>query len=172
LPVTKKIAVDSLAPFVELVTTMPDNDQIIGIYWSLANPVHLNKKAYLYKNDELTRSWELLDSFNKNILSTIDLNVKTSEKLYNYRIQVENQCHQMLYSQLHRNILLTGEKITEFDVRLKWSSYVNWPEGVDNYAIYRKSDKSGKFSFVQNVSPNDSVVEIDAALQELINVTE
>ena len=164
LPVTKKIAVDSLAPFVELVTTMPDNDQIIGIYWSLANPVHLNKKAYLYKNDELTRSWELLDSFNKNILSTIDLNVKTSEKLYNYRIQVENQCHQMLYSQLHRNILLTGEKITEFDVRLKWSSYVNWPEGVDNYAIYRKSDKSGKFSFVQNVSPNDSVVEIDAAL--------
>lgn len=164
LPVSKSIKIDSLSPVMELVTTLPENDLEMGIHWEILNPVHLNKKVYLYKNDELSRSWELVDSFSKNTLSYIDKKVQTHEKNYNYRISVENQCRQTYYSQIHRNILLEGEKITEFDVRLHWTSYVNWPEGVEQYAIYRRSDNEKNFQFVQFVMPHDSIAEVDAAL--------
>lgn len=157
------VNVDSLAPVFELVTTVPENDKIIETKWDLVNSVHFKKKIYLYRNDEGYRSWNLIDSFSPSSKSYIDQYVKTASSNHHYKISVENLCKEQFYSEAHRNVLLKGKKLTEFDVRLHWNEYINWPEGVEKYNIYYRKNDESQYLLVATTS--DTIVDLDAAMR-------
>jgi len=162
-PVNHAVKVDSLAPAMELVTTMPDNSKIIETQWKLLNDVHFNKKIYLYRNEESKRSWMLLDSFVKTQLSFIDNLVNTENISYYYKISAENLCGNIFESYPHRSIVLKGIKTSEFDVYLHWNNYINWSDGVEKYNIYRKTDNEKEYKLATSVE--DTAINMDAALK-------
>ncbi len=77
---------------------------------------------------------------------------------YDYRSAVDyyvgtvNVCGELVVTDVHRTIALTGEADTATDmVQLGWSHYFGWEDGVDHYEIWRQLDHAPAFSFLADV---------------------
>ncbi|MFC2114081.1 gliding motility-associated C-terminal domain-containing protein, partial [Bacteroidota bacterium] len=164
--ITKSIQVDSLAPVMELVTTRQENDLELKLYWDIINDYHLERKVALYKNAPASSNWIFVDSFDPAVRFYIDNLVKTHDYSYKYRIGVENLCTEIFYSHPHNSILLDGDKITDFDLNLHWTEYLNWPQGVNRYELYRRVNSESVYKLVENV--NDTLYQFEAGLNGIV----
>ena len=157
--ITKNIQADSLAPIMELVTTRPLNDLDIQVFWDMKNDFHFTKKVALFKNSVKQNNWTFVDSFSSVQRDFVDQIVKTHDLSYQYKVAVENLCGETFYSYPHNSILLLGEKISDFDLKLNWTSYVNWPEDVERYNIYRRVNSESMYKLVESTSDTSIILE-------------
>jgi gliding motility-associated-like protein len=158
----KYVQVDSLAPVMQLVTTLPSNDLEIQVDWDFKNAYHLTEKAALYKHSALSGVWSFVDSFLPNQRDFIDKLVKTHSYSYQYKISVTNLCGEKFFTYPHNSILLQGEKVSDFDLYLHWTDYANWPEGVNRYEIYRETSTEANYELV--TSTTDTMLTFEAGL--------
>jgi gliding motility-associated-like protein len=161
--IEKEVVVDSLKPVIELVTTLPQNEEIISVEWKVVNDFHYNRKTELYKANGPWRSWTLIDSFPKSITSYLDSNVSTDENAYSYIISVKNVCSDRFESKPHQSILLAGEKDGEWDIELNWNAYRGWEEGVKGYNIYRSINHTNDYNLLRE-SLTDTFVKMTVGI--------
>ena len=157
--IQKNIQADSLAPVMELVTTRPENDLEIQVFWDMRNDFHFKKKVALFKNSLKLNNWVFIDSFSAVQRNFIDHFVKTHQLSYQYKVAVENLCGDVFYTYPHNSILLNGEKISDFDLDLHWTEYVHWPEGVENYLLYRRVNAENVYKFIQSTQDTNLILE-------------
>ncbi len=148
---SKSIVIDSLTPNMKLVTTLPENDKIIEVDWSLFNDQYYNRKTLLYKDSPKRANWKLVDSFDKFTYQYVDNKVQTGENIYNYKISVKNICSNEFESAVHRSILLNGSK-KEFQVSLSWNSYIGWETGVEKYEVFRRINDQAQYTFYRQAA--------------------
>lgn len=160
----KVVSIDSLFPNIKVVTTKIENDLETKISWELINDQYYNRKTLLFKgNPKYRDTWNLVDSFPKNVLEYVDKNVLTHEFFYDYIIAVSNVCSDRFESSIHRSILLKGNKTTEFDIKLSWNDYIGWKNGVERYDIYRRVNDVETFN-LYNKGNIDTTASITVGL--------
>jgi len=78
--------------------------------------------------------------------------VETQKYSYAYRLVLLDSCGaESLHSNLAKTILLRVKPNLDVSHELSWTPYLQWPQGVEKYNIYRIKDDSGDTILVANV---------------------
>lgn len=122
----------------------------------------------LQKQNEFDPEFQTIDSQTVAGVSTLqfsDQDVDPTEKSYTYRIQVENNCGDVVYtSNIGETMLLTGIANTEqLTNTIIWNGYEEWDEGVDYYQIFRKIDGAEFPVFLDEVPGSVTFYEDDVS---------
>jgi len=134
------------------------NPEDITIEWSLSNGDNFNGIYLLSRKvNHPDSSWVFLDT----VFTTtyIDKDKPTNVLSYNYQVTGFNQCLDPVGSTVHHSILLVGnvDEISKL-VALNWFHYINWPEGVDDYEVWRKLDEDTGYTFYASALQDTLVV--------------
>lgn len=129
---------DSIPHKTSIYTVSVENNKNIKIVW---NKYHKDDFYYylVYKKENNSKDSYKLYRYYKDIEDTsfVDSSVNVQNKSYCYRIIVKNQCG--LESPIGDegcSILLTGFSVP-FEHHLKWNTYKQWNDGVNQYNIVR-----------------------------------
>jgi gliding motility-associated-like protein len=142
----------------------PDN--FMRIAWQLDSAPFYNYDFTIQRKtagkDASTNSWRNVGKVNGNTFSYIDTNLNTDDNAYEYRIRGINLCGGEFFSPIHTNILLKGEQDDEYDVRLTWSPYKGWSDGVGSYEIFRRNDFNPLHVFSKSIGTDTVAIYTDA----------
>jgi gliding motility-associated-like protein len=84
-------------------------------------------------------------------------------RVFYYRVGTYTPCGDTVWSLEHRNIRLSSRKVEEQDsLYLSWNSYQNWPNGVEEYQIWRALE-GGDFELI-NRTQDTTWASTDGAL--------
>jgi gliding motility-associated-like protein len=83
-----------------------------------------------------------------------DSPLPTSTTIFEYKVSGVNACGFTIESLPHNSILLTGQGDDSSAITLSWNNYKNWTNGVKEYQIWRKLDRSASFELYATVSGN------------------
>jgi gliding motility-associated-like protein len=157
------VTVDSLILVMDLVTTVRSNDNQVQVYWHALNNQFLTGNIYLYRSANPGRDgYRLIASMPPDKATWIDKNVSTHETAYYYKIGALNSCNAMVWSNVHRTILLKDMgHINDSSYMLKWNSYVGWPEGVASYNTFKTSDMDTTLRFFNFGADSTAQVSTD-----------
>lgn len=135
-------------------STVIDNS---GVFTEWKAPEFAPEKVLGYK---IYRSYgntkfELIGVLPSGIQSFTDGNVDVSKQNYFYRVETVNVCNvKSLLSNTSSSILLEAEK-EGLETKLKWTPYVNWENGVEQYIIERQ-DEFGNWQIIKIVDGNST----------------
>jgi gliding motility-associated-like protein len=145
----KNVILDSLRAEIKVVTTAEDNDKRIEVYVQFYNAAHMSRKARIFKSVKSEQSWIIFDSLDASKNMILDGFVKTHSEIYDYRVAVFNLCNNIFASEPHHSVLLRGDKVSDFNLDLRWNLYTGWAEGVERYDIFRSLNKNREFTFFE-----------------------
>ncbi len=129
------------------------NNESILTEWYEPNQYSEYVSAYnIYRSDDSSPSlFKLIDKVNAGTLRFEDFDVNVNERNYQYKIEVENICHDRTgYTDISGNILLNGKLNDMNNSVLEWSPYKEWKEGVERYEIQRQ-DENGNWKTIKTV---------------------
>ncbi len=133
----------------------PD-DRMLGD-WRLLNddltrePFTLEKRAY-----GVEVIWNNVQS--EYYTNFTEFGINTDETPFEYQVRTTDLCGNLVYSEIHRSILLTGkQEPSDFSIELNFTPYVGWDNGVDFYDLYRSVNEDRNLSFMQTVEPGQVI---------------
>lgn len=132
-------------------------DRIYGS-WRLNHPGSVrNNEVFLYRRDDATINWEAIATFDTSSDSFVDAVDFALEETFEYYLTLSNLCDESLATEIHNNIFLTGVADTASGmITLHWNHYFGWPEGVDRYEVWRKTEMDNGYRFMTSV-PKDQM---------------
>ncbi len=81
-----------------------------------------------------------------------DRNVSVKSQEYYYRVKVSNTCSLEASSGYESSsILLLANPDQRYGVNLRWTPYVNWDTGVEEYVIEEWNQATGTWDYVKKV---------------------
>jgi hypothetical protein len=100
----------------------------------------------------IVKTVDVQQYLNESTFSFVDTDLETGVHSYQYRIDFENICGDLVGStNIGQTILLGGTANTEFFNTLEWSAYKEWSGLVVEYRIHRSID-GGNFEVIATVS--------------------
>jgi gliding motility-associated-like protein len=150
------VQVDSLAVDLKLVTTEEANEKYIDIFWSKKNDEYLNGYFRIYRSQEGTAFYRLIDSVPHSQTFYIDKHVNTTGFAYRYRIEAVNSCGYIVKTKVHRSVRLSGNYDRDTTMRLKWNRYEGWP--VEKYNIMAAKNADTSYAFYGFTSDTSYIV--------------
>ncbi|MDT8393323.1 MAG: gliding motility-associated C-terminal domain-containing protein [Bacteroidales bacterium] len=97
-----------------------------------------------------------------DVLYYDDLTAEVNSQSYYYKSSLVDSCgNEVLMSQAMRTIRLTGEKTNPQMNMLNWNAFEGWPEGVENYEVFRAVDQDGGFDRIGTTEANKLDFEDD-----------
>jgi gliding motility-associated-like protein len=80
----------------------------------------------------------LVGEVDSSLRKFTDIKVDVFSHSYEYFVEGFDLCNQPMRTNVHTSILLNGMKIDGYDTKLKWSKYLGWKNGVQNYNVVRR----------------------------------
>ena len=140
---------DSVEIKLDLVTVMLD-DYGLSIIWSTKNFDGQKPKIALHKKQINESDWYFLDSLHYDVGTYIDQNVDVYVDAYEYKLEFNNSCDELIATAPHNSILLTGVSDTLTDnISLKWNPYEGWGNSLVGYEIWRSLEKNEFTKFLE-----------------------
>jgi gliding motility-associated-like protein len=140
-------------------------DDFVTIDWSYPNEGVILEGLTLQKKSSAPDSWSGIANLNSGQSSFVERPLNTDITSYSYRLIATNLCDQVIRSDEHTTVLLTGRETGEFQVQLDWTRYAGWDEGVDFYEVYEKKSGEGYLP-VGVVTGNNSGAELSFITDE------
>lgn len=140
-------------------------DDFVTIDWTYPNEGVIIEGLTLQKKSSVPDSWAAVTTLNSSISSYVERPLDTDASSYSYRLISINQCGQVIRSDEHTTILLTGKETGEFQLQLDWTRYGGWDQGVDYYEVFEKKSGEGYLS-IGTVSGNNSGAELSFITEE------
>ncbi len=142
---------DPAAVNMEFVSVDFDDDSRINLQWNFEAEDRILEPTIIQRMAAGTGFWEEVATLTKDLRSFDDINLTTDEIIYEYRVIAENQCQQQLTSNEHNSILVSSN-VNENNIALNWNAYDDWPEGVENYEIWRKIDEQSEYELLRTIT--------------------
>ncbi|MDH5475980.1 MAG: gliding motility-associated C-terminal domain-containing protein [Cyclobacteriaceae bacterium] len=122
--------------------TVNHQEQAVEINWEMENPNSLSSSSIpIYRKDINDINWQLLDSVSNDISLLLDFEPDFSQTIYQYQLEAQNSCGELLSTNIHNNIRLLGSNDSSTDlITIAWNYYNGWNDGVIGYEIWRKLD--------------------------------
>jgi gliding motility-associated-like protein len=131
------------------VTPPPADDRGILVEWELNNAPRYNNQFYIMRRIAgSTGPFTLAGIAPGTERYWVDLGVEPDEFAYDYRVMAVNLCGDTLATDIHRTILLSGEKLGRYGVSFDFTAYSGWVGGVRQYALLRQLlEKTGYLEY-------------------------
>ncbi|HZY81506.1 MAG TPA: gliding motility-associated C-terminal domain-containing protein [Cyclobacteriaceae bacterium] len=141
---------ESVSLWLDQVSVDTAVQETIDVDWTKNNgnqPEDLTLK--LFKRPSSTIDWEEMYATGDEDGTFASEGNLTNETSYEWYGVLVNLCgDEKLASVVHETMLLRGMADTiSGDVKLQWTDYVGWPQGVDRYEVWQKLD-GGAFSML------------------------
>jgi gliding motility-associated-like protein len=111
-----------------------------------ADPASEQTHYRLLRADSPTGPFDTISSINTDSKSIdyTDINADASSQAFYYRLDAYNYCGNLIMSSdnVAGTIFLQSD-VSNNTVNLRWNSYQNWPEGVENYIVERNIGQMG-----------------------------
>lgn len=126
----------------EVISVNFEDETKMDIQWSLINAPRYNADFIIQKRAN-NSNWVNAAVVDLNVTTYIDNGLNTDETDYEYRILGFNLCGDTLYSDIHKQVRIEGQKLEDdpYAVNVYWSNYYGWTDGVNYYELYRKSGR-------------------------------
>jgi gliding motility-associated-like protein len=134
------VVIDDVYLKLDVVTVNPPpfKDDAMLLNWHLINGDRYNKKFYIQKKVAgSANNFVTIDSVDGTVFNYLETPLNTDETAFEYRILGYNMCGDEILSDIHTNVLLTGDKVNNYTSRIQFSDYLGWGEGVSVYEIHR-----------------------------------
>lgn len=138
---------------VEIIRSTVIENAVVYTEWK--SPLLAPDKVAAYKiyRSEGNLKFELIATIPASYHSFTDGNVDVAGQNYYYKVESVNVCNiKSLMSNNASSILLEAEN-DKYEVKLKWTPYKNWENGVEHYIIERM-DENGNWKIVNIVDGN------------------
>jgi len=130
----------------------------ITLEWEILNGTNHNGDYHIFrKANHPDSSWTFLVTVQGNIF--VDEGRPTHIRSFEYLITGINVCRDTVTSENHRSILLLGNG-DEFSkiIVLNWNHYINWPQNVDEYQVWRKIDNETDYTMFRTARLDTLVI--------------
>lgn len=85
-------------------------------------------------------------------------NLNTDEYPFEIRIKTTDLCGNVVLSEVHRSILLTGDQDpNDFSLNLDFTEYFGWENGVDYYDLYRSKNEDRSLDLFMRVNLGEQI---------------
>lgn len=100
-----------------------------------------NNELFLYKRHRGAGGWQQAATFPATSGSVADEADFSPHGIFEYYLTLTNLCDEAVTTQIHNNMFLTGRSDSLTDlITLHWNHYFGWPDGVDQYEVWRKTE--------------------------------
>ncbi|MFN5224786.1 MAG: PKD domain-containing protein [Bacteroidota bacterium] len=137
---------------VDMVRSTVEDDSWVLTEWSMPTLA-----PQLVTGFELFRSTDNINFTRIAVLPPVqtsyeDRNVSVKSQEYYYRVKVSNTCSLEASSGYESSsILLLANPDQRYGVNLRWTPYVNWDTGVEEYVIEEWNQTTGTWDYVKKV---------------------
>jgi len=133
----------------EVVGVRLNNDQLVEMAWQIGDWKRLELPIRVLRRLKGDIQWEEIAVLGHIGYDFTDDGARTEQYIYEYKIEGANKCGEMLETLLHNTLLLTGGRLEDSNlIALTWNDYLNWPQGVEDYEIWRELDNNGGFELL------------------------
>ncbi len=131
------------SPTIELinVTASTTQEGALDINWKMEYATFLPKTLSLYRRKAGDEGWKLIAEIDPNLTKYTDKDVDVFQNSYEYKLETNRDCDNLISSSIHQSILLNLEK-TENIASVSWNNYLDWQNGVDHYEIWLSVDSA------------------------------
>ncbi|MFK7920581.1 MAG: PKD domain-containing protein [Bacteroidia bacterium] len=154
-----------LPPAVNFVSVV--NNNAINISWEPYQSTLNDFGEYVIHRQENGGGYqEVFSTTNINQLQYNDIGIDTRSNQYCYRLQVRNYCglgSELGASVEHCAVNLSSMSLPE-QIELNWTPYEGWPNGVEEYQVYRVLDYSTTNAVLLNTVPGNVLTYLDAEM--------
>ncbi len=141
---TKNVILDKLN-IEMLVVSVGKPDNKMEISWKNANSKSIPRNYELDKRNASSLVWKNLATVN-NFTNYIEQPLNTDINAFDYRIKVKDLCGIEKTSDIHTNVWLSGAKTEDpYAIKMQFSNYMGFKNGVSKYVLYRKISDNGDF---------------------------
>jgi gliding motility-associated-like protein len=152
--------VDALVDIkLEYVSVDTADQENINVAWTVIHPEKIpDNTVSVYKRISGDAQWDFASAIDDGIRFYANPGNATFDNSYEFYVVLADHClKEQRYSLIHNSILLSGLPDSVNDIiNLKWNAYLEWPEGVENYEVWRKLDQDTVYRFVSLVSGTES----------------
>jgi gliding motility-associated-like protein len=140
--ILKEIVLDKL-DIEMLVVSVGTPDDRMEITWKNVNS-KVNSRSYeIQKRNTNDLVWNTITSLN-NFANYNEQPLNTDLNSFDYRVNVKDLCGVEKTTDVHTNVLLTGAKTEDpYAIKMQFSSYAGFKNGVTKYVLYRKISDNG-----------------------------
>jgi gliding motility-associated-like protein len=124
----------------DVITVLPPplKDDGIQLKWHLINGERYSSAFLIQRREvETNNNFKTVGQVMGDVFEFIDRPINTDSNAFEYRIFGQDLCGNELISDIHTNILLTGEKPEPYSALLKFTDYKGWQNGVSIYQFHR-----------------------------------
>lgn len=134
--ISQEITLDKL--IVEmLVVSVGTPDDRMEISWKTPNSKNVLRSYELQKRKTGDLVWTMVAKIN-DFTNYIEQPLNTDNNAYDYQIKVKDLCGVEKTSETHTNVWLFGSKTEDpYEVKLEFSPYSGFKNGVSKYVLYR-----------------------------------
>jgi len=130
----------------------------IRVDWDLHQPHPVKgNEVFLYRSVQGQADWQLVTGLPAEDGLFDDAVDFSTDGVYEYYLSLTNYCEEPRFTAIHNNMFLTGIADTTTDkISLQWNHYFGWPQGVDHYEIWRKTDVEPGYIYLATVALHEN----------------
>ncbi len=93
--------------------------------------------------------WSNAGTSPQNAQTFSDGNVNPDDGAYDYRAYMLNRCGDTLYTEVHTTVWLQGDKTGPLSMKVEFSPYFGFENGVERYELYRQLIGKGEYELYE-----------------------
>lgn len=154
--ILKKIETDKLNLEMNVVSVgLPDDKMEIS--WNNNNSKNFDRTFIIEKRNAGDLVWQNITSLN-NFTTFIEQPLNTDKNPFQYRVKSYDICDVEKLSDIHTNVWLYGSKTEDaYTVKIGFSPYLGWANGVSKYEIYRKTSETNYIKYDSVQTPSEKI---------------
>jgi gliding motility-associated-like protein len=122
-----------------------DSNDILEINYELGESQYYSNEIQLVRRS-YPGEWQKAATTPSSVKSNLIPGQPLSEGVFEFRLFTFNICGDSAISEIHKNVFLTGESITDQNsLQLSWNPFDTWGSGTKEYQIMRKVDEQPAF---------------------------
>lgn len=137
---------------IQFVSNVQHQPNMIELNYSIRQPQFFEETLTVFhrKSADVNAAWKEVTKLSSKANKVIFLEPLSDKVVYEYKIQGQYICGNVIESSVHHNIVLQEPIIDENEqISLAWNNYYGWEKGVRGYELYRKLDSQEDFVFLQ-----------------------
>lgn len=132
------------------VTPPPGSDKNVLVFYNLTNAPRYNNTVVIQRRLRGSATgFATIGNASPTGLFYTDITALTDSNSYEYRAVAINLCGDSIFSNQNTDVLLKGIKTGPFSYQLSFTDYLNWPNGVARYELYRLLENKTDYQLYQ-----------------------
>ncbi|MCC6817988.1 MAG: gliding motility-associated C-terminal domain-containing protein [Bacteroidia bacterium] len=129
----------------------PQDDNGVDIFWKAINAPRYNNQFIIERRKAGTSdNFVVAGTVDGNIVRFNHFNTNNDLNAWDYRVKGFDLCGKPLYTSIHTNVFLSGNKTDAYSVFMNFTPYLGWGSANIRYDVYRMLKNSGGFELYES----------------------